>query len=174
MNKEQVLLDADHVEKLLTYRDGKLYWRVANNGRIKVGNQAGFLNKSTGYFAIGINGKTYQLHRVIWLIKKRQWPKGQVDHIDGNPINNRIENLRDVSHQENQRNASMQLNNKTGVIGVCSVRSKFRVRIHGDNGNRIHIGYFSTIKEAADARRNAEKRFGYHKNHGRKNVQQGN
>lgn len=91
----------------------------------------------------------------------------QIDHIDHNPLNNRIENLRLVSHHENQKNLKLAKNNKTGASGVFwEKRSKrFKAVIRLDGKDR-YLGSFKTIEEAAFARKCGEEHFGFHPNHG--------
>jgi hypothetical protein len=90
----------------------------------------------------------------------------QVDHLDGNPSNNRRENLRLVSNHENQKNRAVPKNNKTGIMGVYKVGEKWLASIRVD-GKTIHIGSYDTKKEASTARKEAEERYGFHPNHGR-------
>ena len=60
--------------------------------------------KSNGYLVVSAGGKNYQAHRVIWLITHGRWPAGDIDHINGIKTDNRLANLRDVSHKTNARN----------------------------------------------------------------------
>lgn len=70
-------------------------------------------------YVCGIGGKGYKCHRLIWFICKGEDPIGfEIDHIDGNPWNNKITNLRKVSRQINVRNAKKRHDNKTGTTGV--------------------------------------------------------
>lgn len=91
----------------------------------------------------------------------------EVDHSDGNGLNNSISNLRTVSRNENMRNTKIRSDNTSGVVGVIWDKrySKWQVRIHFD-GRAIHIGYFSSFDSAVKARKDAEVQYGYHKNHG--------
>lgn len=86
-----------------------------------------------------------------------------VDHIDGNKINDRIENLRIVTLSVNQRNSKIPKNNKTGIIGVTNKSGGFVVNCAG-----MYIGYFKDFLEACCARKSAERLMGFHANHGRK------
>lgn len=125
---------------------------------------------------VGVNGKGYssasifkmkvQAHRVAWALVNGVWPKGEIDHINGNRTDNKISNLRDVTSSENSRNRSVPVVNKSGTIGVCRGRSKWRAYIH-EGGRRINLGQFANLSDAIAARAIAEKRAGYHPNHGR-------
>jgi len=119
------------------------------------------------YFTVQINSRNYKAHRVAWLLHYGSWPKNDIDHIDGNGWNNRMDNLRDVERRENTKNAKMYRNNKSGVTGVTWVDRINKwvagIRI---NGKRIHLGSFSDLADAADCRRNASVQYGFHTNHG--------
>ena len=94
----------------------------------------------------------------------------EIDHIDGNPGNNAICNLRGASRSLNSRNLGISRNNTSGVTGVRkSPYGKFTAEIQV-GGTRRYIGQFDTMQDAAVARKKAELEFGFHKNHGRKRV----
>lgn len=117
---------------------------------------------------LNIFGKRFKLHRVIWAFCTGRWPEGDVDHIDGDPQNNRIQNLRDVPHAENQKNLKLNRNNKSGVTGVAFLARTGRWKaVIQSEGKAHHLGYFGTKSEAIAARKAAEKRFNFHENHGR-------
>jgi hypothetical protein len=120
-----------------------------------------------GYIKIQIKGKNYKAHRLAWLMTYEKWPDGEVDHIDGNGLNNRIENLRDVTKSQNQRNRRINKASTTGVTGVCfhKVKKKYEVSIKS-NGRQVYVGAFKTIEEAAAARKAANEQYGYHPLHG--------
>ena len=106
-------------------------------------------------------------HRVAWAIYYGAWPTAEVDHVDGDPSNNRIANLRDVSHQDNTRNTARPSDNTSGAQGVgWNPRTRkwtARVGIHG----RVHyIGEYGTVEEASEARRVMLPSLGFHENHG--------
>lgn len=86
-----------------------------------------------------------------------------IDHIDGDVLNNKIENLRLVTLSLNQRNSKIPKNNKTGIIGVTPKSDGFVVQCAG-----TYIGYFNDFFEACCARKSREPSMGFHKNHGRK------
>lgn len=103
-----------------------------------------------GHLRVGIAYRNYFVHRIAWLMTYGGWPSGEVDHINGIPDDNRIVNLRDVSHRTNTENRRRaQSDNSTGVLGVCwdRVSGKFRATIQ--TGNRyVTIGRFNTQEEA--------------------------
>jgi hypothetical protein len=106
-------------------------------------------------------------HRVSWALYYGEWPSNQIDHINGIRDDNRIENLRDVSHQQNGRNQKRHSTNTSGVCGVRwdSCRSKWRARIRIGSYHK-HLGYYDTIEDAEKARKNAEVLAGFSERHG--------
>lgn len=134
----------DKLLERFEYRDGDLYYV---DGR-KKGKVAGFKHscRTCDYWCIKYKRKRYQAHRVIWTMFNDNIPEGlQIDHINGDSLDNRIENLRPVTASENQKNTKLYVTNKTGITGVnwSDNRQQFQVRIHRqDNGKASHIGWF--------------------------------
>lgn len=132
------------------------------------GGVAGNLNPQ-GYRLIAVIDRQYLAHRLAWLMVHGAWPTNQIDHINGDRDDNRIENLRDVTGAENARNRRLQADNATGRTGVTAypfqgqLRFVARIRV---GGKLHHLGYFATVEEAAEARRAAEIKHGFHINHG--------
>jgi len=142
-------------------------WRRWNSRY--AGTVAGALDKGKGYRRIYIDGKSWWEHRMVWIYANGDIPGGmQIDHINGNRSDNRVVNLRLVTHAENGRNQSMPRTNTSGVIGVrWSKRdSKWQAKIKID-GRSKHLGYFDTLEAAIAARAEAEREFGFHKGHGK-------
>jgi hypothetical protein len=98
-------LKIERVNELLEYQSltGKFYWKVYRSRSAKAGDEAGCLRKD-GCFTIKLDGVSYLSHRLVWFIEKGRWPFESIDHINGNRGDNRIENLRDVSHRINHHN----------------------------------------------------------------------
>jgi|TARA_R110000787_G_scaffold14422_2_gene44523 hypothetical protein len=146
---------------------GELLWRNNYGTNAKVGNVAGYLDKN--YQKLRFKTKSYLVHRVIWLIVNGQFPDNQIDHIDGNKLNNKIENLRDVDNETNGRNRSMNKNNTSGMTGVTLDKrsGKWKASIIF-KGNRMYLGYFGDFELACLVRKEAEHKYGFHINHGRK------
>lgn len=138
------------------------------------GEEAFVTKNNSGYLEGRIDGHTYLAHRVAWACYYGTWPKGQIDHINGVTTDNSIANLRNADPTINARNASLRKDNKSGAPGVswCEATGVWRVQIGGTN-NREHIGSFKSFEEAVIARRQAEKRLGYHPNHGRQKESRG-
>lgn len=120
-----------------------------------------------GYLLGKIMGVRRPSHRVIWLLQTGSWPDGEVDHINGDRSDNRWKNLRCVSKVENGRNAGMHKNNTSGVNGVHwhNTYKNWVVRIMVD-GRQKFIGNYKTIEEAAAARCEANRKYGYTERHG--------
>lgn len=162
------MLTAERARELLHYDPGTgvFTWLRRTSNRIRVGDVAGAL--VDGYIAIGIDGASYQAHRVAWLMTHGVFPGPELDHEDGNKSNNRIANLRDAGSRENRLNMPRRSDNSSGVTGV-SWHAKARkwvaqVQIDGQN---IYLGLHETIEAAAHARMLASKMLGFHENHGR-------
>lgn len=120
-----------------------------------------------GYRAGALLGTCQLAHRVAWAIHHGEWPKN-VDHINGKRTDNRIVNLRSVSRSQNQRNMKRNSNNTSGVTGVYSGyspntwRAAIKVR-----GRTIALGTYERKQDAMAARKAAERKYGFHPNHGR-------
>jgi len=142
-----------------TYADGNLYFAKPGFG-IVVGSKAGS-TKSNGYVNIRVNQKMMKLHRVIFLFHHGFMPE-YIDHIDGNPSNNRIENLRAANASQNAWNAQLRKDSATKVKGVdfCKRTGKFRARV-AVNKKTISLGSFQNLQDAEMAVKNA--RQTYHK-----------
>lgn len=165
------MVTAERVRELLSYdpSTGEFRWKVDRN-RMKAGSIAG--DECTAlcgkkYWRVSVDGKQYKAHRLAWLVTHGEFPPEQIDHVDGNGLNNRLENLRAVSNTENQRNQRKRSTNTSGVTGVIwhKAHQKWQAYI-AVNRKLIHLGYFSSKDEAISARRAAEAKYGFHENHG--------
>ncbi|HAJ7541587.1 TPA: HNH endonuclease [Escherichia coli] len=105
---------------------------------------------SGGYLMIMLNGKAYPAHRLAWLIVYGTMPDGIIDHINRVRTDNRISNLRLVTHSENMQNRKIQKNNKSGYRGVSwdAKYGKWRARINA-YGKCINLGYHDTAELAS-------------------------
>jgi hypothetical protein len=113
---------------------------------------------NTLYLNIRVCDSKFKAHRVAWLLFHGNWPVGDIDHIDGDGLNNRIDNLRDVSRQLNTRNSRLSSNNTTGVNGVTFRKDTNKWMARGskilDNKHiRPYLGQFDSKAEAELARK---------------------
>ena len=128
------------------------------------GKQAGWKDKRgyTFYRHIEINGKKYRAHSLAWLYMTGEFPEPglEIDHIDGNGLNNRFNNLRLATRGQNKANSRVNRNNKLAIKGVCKFKNRYKAQIWV-TGTCIHLGYFDTPEEASAAYgKAAEKHFG--------------
>lgn len=139
-------LTAERARELLDYdsETGWLTWRSARQGGVAKGSRAGCLH-SRGYIHVGVDGRTYKAHRIIWLIVTGSWPSEQVDHINGVRNCNRWANLRVATPSRNSQNMrAPHIDNPTGFLGVSwdSGRNAFRADIT-TKGKRKYLGHFT-------------------------------
>jgi len=130
---ERLNIEQDLVRELFDYRDGALYRKIPSRNTRKTGAV-----NSTGRRQISINKKIYKEHRLIFLWH-HGWMPFEVDHIDGNPLNNKIENLRAATHSQNVANTLCRADNTSGEKGVWwdERRSKYVVYTYKD-GKRLY------------------------------------
>lgn len=125
-------------------------------------------SKNSEWYAEGsVLGVRVRAHRVAWAIFYGSWPEGHIDHIDGNKLNNKIENLRSVSPSANNKNAKIRTDNTSGILGVCFDKQtkKWMAKI-SVSGRSKNLGRFDDIGQAKAARKAAEVKYGFHANHG--------
>lgn len=120
-----------------------------------------------GYKQVGVGRRSFAVHRIAWALHWGTWPEGDIDHINGDPADNRIANLRDVPHSVNQRNLRRAKNSSTGVTGVYvhTETRRFVARIKIGGVTRT-LGSFKTLEEAAQARAEANASHGFSMRHG--------
>jgi hypothetical protein len=159
-------LTKEYLNELFEYRDGELYWKRKTSNRDNIGQKAGTLNQR-GYIKTGINKKIYSNHRLIFMMFNGFLPK-LLDHIDGNKLNNRIENLREATNGENKQNSKLNKNSSSGVKGVHwnSREKKWQVRVQVGK-KRMSFGYFKDLEladlVAQEARNKYHQEFARHK-----------
>jgi len=140
------------LHEILSYdpETGIFTWKCRVS-RTAAGSVAGTV-RANGYLRIKFDRSLFYAHRLAWLYVYGTVPIGYIDHIDGNPGNNAISNLRDVSQLINAQNIRRPKshNKSTGVLGVNKNGSKFRAKICV-NGLHKHLGCFLTPEEAHEA-----------------------
>lgn len=130
---------------------GLFHWLVSNRGHRRAGDLAGSANKR-GYWFVKIDQVKYPAHRLAWALFYDVEPNGEIDHIDGDPSNNRILNLREATRQQNCQNLAA-----SGVRYEAD-RGKWLARASRD-GKAVNLGRFDTEAEALAARKTATHLF---------------
>jgi hypothetical protein len=165
-------LTATRARELFDYNpeSGALSWKSYRGSRAKAGQEAGYVCRPgrTSYKRVLVDRVNYAAHRLAYLLYYGAWPSGEIDHIDGDGLNNRISNLRAVTRAGNARNHPRRLDNASGVTGVSWDRDRgnWQAQIWV-GGKAFYVGRFDTIDDAARARKRAERFHGFHENHGR-------
>lgn len=164
------LPSTDALRQLLRYEPetGKLYWRSRDNPQwsARYAGREAFTANCNGYKRGKINNQFFFAHRVVWAMMFGDCTN-QIDHINGDRADNRIENLRSVTNAENAKN-KRHIQNASGVTGVRVERRTGRWRAEIKvSGRLIFLGTFVKKSEAVTARKNAECKYGFHPNHGR-------
>lgn len=144
------MLTLEQANSLFQYSDGDLIRISLIGKKAKLGEIAGHIGKR-GYKYLSIYGKKYYVHRIVWLMHHGNLPKF-IDHIDGDRLNNKIENLRSCTATENSCNTKIRKNNTSGIKGVCwfKPQKKWKARLNF-NKKEYFFGYFLTKEEAESA-----------------------
>lgn len=156
------LLTQDLLHEVFEYHDGALYWKVNKGSRARIGDKVGSL-QNRGYLSVRLNKKLYLTHRLIYLYHNGVLPEF-IDHINGNKLDNHIENLRPATLAQNGFNAKLSNRNTSGVKGVSWNKryNKWEAYLNKQN-KRTCLGSFSSLEEATNAvtkaRENHHKEF---------------
>jgi len=163
-------LTQQEAHRLFEYKDGELFWKNrpatdfltehdCNQWNSKYfGKRAGCYGKKP-YVYTAINHKNIAIHRIIFLMQHGYLPK-MIDHMDGNPRNNKIENLREATPLQNQQNQKLPKHNTSGYKGVIWYKrlNKWLVRVKV-NKKQMHIGVFEDIELADLVAQEARNKF---------------
>lgn len=146
---KQTPITQEKLQDILEYDKytGIFRWKISSANRIKIGDIAGTLHKYSQYVNIMLPNKNgiFKAHRLAWYYCYGINPKTQIDHINGIRNDNRIENLREATNQQNSYNRGINSRNKTGYTGVYFSGTSYIAQIKlGEN--KIHIGSFATAK----------------------------
>jgi hypothetical protein len=143
-------LGCEQIRSVLAYEpdSGKFMWK-RSMGRSRAGSLAGGV-ASNGYWKISLYGQEHYAHRLAWMYVHGEWPAVNIDHIDGNPLNNRIENLRACDQSGNMQNQHrVRKDNQAGLTGVSwdKTRGLWQASIQV-RGSRRFLGRYNSAEEA--------------------------
>jgi hypothetical protein len=154
MTKPKNDISRDDLIELLLYDPitGLFVWRYSRSGRVKQYEPAGIID-ARGYRAIGFKGRLYAAHRLAWLYMYGRWPKEEIDHINMDRADNRINNLREATRSQNLHNGRARKQNTHGTKGIT--KHKYKGKFTGKwtaqiSRNKIHH-YLGIFNSAADA-----------------------
>jgi hypothetical protein len=147
------------LREVLHYDDqtGEFRWLKRMSPRASAGHIAGSLNRD-GYRLIAIDGRSYPAHRLAWLYVTGKWCPLVIDHRDGDPANNRWNNLRRATRSQNSANRRVYRNNGWGLKGVSLHRGRWCAAIC-KKGRKHFLGCFSTPQTAHAAYVKAARRL---------------
>ena len=124
-------------------------------GRFKAGTKVGCLSKRGDkhtYLLVRFEKYLYFAHRLAWALYTKKWPTGKIDHIDCNPSNNKWDNLREATQQDNTRNQTPQKGKTSVYKGVCyDKRNRNWTAQSKISGKKYHLGSFASETDAATA-----------------------
>lgn len=142
------ILTAQRLKEVLHYdADTGLFTRFPVKG-IRGRHCVGSIPR--GYLIIGVDHKIYRAHRLAWLYVYGEWPNDEIDHINGDKVDNRISNLRGATRAQNLQNISKaNSNSKSGLRGIRwdSRNNKWRAAIQVE-GKSKHLGCFDQAEQA--------------------------
>ncbi len=154
-----IMLTAHRLRELFGYdKETGDFILLINRRKGLIGSRVRGTRNEKGYLFIGIDGKKYRSHRLVWMYHHGAWPADELDHINGVRDDNRIENLREASRQDNMRNRRIDHRNTSGTSGVYFLEKKRKwcARITVSRVG-VHLGLFKSKEDAIAARLKAEK-----------------
>jgi hypothetical protein len=159
------ILTQSHLKSIFDYKNGEFYWKIIPNRKIRINSKAGSIS-TNGYKYTKINNKIYSIHRLIYIWHHGYCPK-EIDHIDCNRLNNRIENLREATRFQNGANQKTRKTNSSGYKNIhwSKKAKKWQVTMRID-GNMKYFGIFDDIElaelVATEARNKYKKEYAKH------------
>ncbi len=143
----------EELKELFTYYplSGLLLRKKCTCNRHKLGELVGG-SRADGYCQVMVKSVKYLVHHIVWVMEYGVWPTGHIDHINREPNDNRLANLREVTPSQNNQNTGMSSRNTSGHKGVGwhAPMSMWRARIKVDRKDK-HLGYFKNREAAAAA-----------------------
>jgi len=157
---EKVIPTEQRLKELLNYdpTTGDFTWLIKYCHKVMVGNIAGYTSLGRkNYIHIGIDSVIYPAHRLAWFYTYGEWPKYEIDHINMNKNDNRINNLRLSYPGPQQFNTGIFSHNTSGFKGASWDKATKTWRAYIQiKGKFIGLGYFKNIEDAVFARKNKE------------------
>lgn len=154
MTEPTAPLTAERLRELLHYdpETGVFTWATKRRGS-NLGAVAGNTSHKGGYRTISVDNRRYTAHRLVWLYVYGEFPSDEIDHIDRNPDNNALANLRACTRRENAYNTVRQPGATSDYRGVTwdKARRKWAAKIRMPDGTRRQLGRFDSEAEAAHA-----------------------
>lgn len=161
-------MSSDYLRSILEYdyQTGGFKWKYRMDAPPEVNSsragKGAFLGSNSYGYKIGyINKKQYLAHRVAWCIYYGEWPESDIDHINMDKSDNRIENLRLADRGQNMRNTGLRSDNTSGYKGVSFYKptGKWKAQIKIPHGKVKNLGYYPTAEDAAEVYASAVKRY---------------
>lgn len=142
-------LTKERALEVFRYDDGKLYWKIRKH-KVSIGMEAGCV-KAKGYRYVCLDGVHYRVHRIIFLMHHGYMPQ-IIDHIDNDKLNNKIENLKEISNSENL---------KKTPIRIMKLQNEeiWRVFLTKHKGYKV-LGEYSSLEEATLAKKTFKRSLG--------------
>lgn len=170
MGIQVVTLTQARLKELIQYNPdtGEFYRKFKDPKRNKIINSITAYNYGKKYYRFMLDTRLYLAHRLAFLYMTGSFPRHDVDHINGNGLDNRWTNIRAVTRLENSQNRKLNSNTTSGFCGVSwnKSKSKWMVQI-SSNGTKHYLGYYQTLLDAVAARINASIKYNFHPNHGK-------
>jgi len=143
----------EELRDVFDYVDGCLYWKIKPSAAVSIGDQAGSYKGNNGYMRVMYKKSTYLIHRIVWVWHGNKLEEHlEIDHINRNRADNRIENLQQVTRAENLANQ------KGDIVCYCpSIKSKKKWKAYTKQtgtSKQVHLGYYETKQEALQALKN--------------------
>lgn len=134
------MITQEEAVKLFEYKHGELFWKIDWSDKARKGKKVGCMKN--GYLGLKINKKDYRVHRIIYLMHHGYMPEF-IDHIDGNPLNNNVENLRECTKSQNNYNSKIPSTNTSGMKGLKKKGRRWAVEFWIDGKPK----WFGSYKE---------------------------